>query len=132
MILDSGRTRTMGSRYAVEKLQRYVKKSCRSKFTFSYAPCGTKFCFASWQSARVTEKVFLWFDTEPPANITIEILDEGRAPILFSIQQMLNLHMTLGCSPTADFATCEAVGFTHKQPSSRPRSPRAWTFLSHA
>ena len=75
-----------------------------------FFPSGTKFSFASSQSARITEKVTLWFDTQPPANTTIAVLDEGRVPILFSIQQMRNLRMTLEHTPTADYATCEAFG----------------------
>ena len=110
VILDSGCTRAMGSRYAIEKLQRYVEDNCPGKITFTFSPSGTKFSFANSQSARITEKVTLWFDTQPPANTTIEVLDEGRVPILFSIQQMRNLRMTLEHTPTADYATCEAFG----------------------
>ena len=110
VILDSGCTRAMGSRYATEKLQKYVEANCPGRITFTYAPSGAKFSFANSQSARVTEKVTLWFDTKPPANTTIEVLDEGRVPILFSIQQMRNLRMTLEHTPTADYATCEASG----------------------
>ena len=110
VILDSGCARAMGSRYAIEKLQRYVEDNCPGKITFTFSPSGTKFSFANSQSARITEKVTLWFDTQPPANTTIEVLDEGRVPILFSIQQMRNLRMTLEHTPTADYATCEAFG----------------------
>ena len=110
VILDSGCTRTMGSRYAIERLQKYVEDHCPGKIIFTYSPSGTKFSFANSQSARITEKVTLWFDTSPPANTTIEVLDEGKVPILFSIQQMRNLRMSLEHTPTADYATCEAFG----------------------
>ena len=110
VILDSGCTRAMGSRYAIEKLQRYVEANCPGRITFTYAPSGANLSFANSQSARITEKVTLWFDTQPPANTTIEVLDKGRVPILFSIQQMRNLRMTLEHTPTADCATCEAFG----------------------
>ena len=110
VILDSGCTRAMGSRYAIERMQRYVHDHCPGKIKFTFSPSGTKFSFANSQSARITEKVTLWFDTTPPANTTIEVLDEGRVPILFSIQQMRNLRMKLEHTPTADYATCEAFG----------------------
>ena len=110
VILYSGCTRAMGSRYAIERLQRYVEDHCPGKITFTFFPSGTKFSFASSQSALITERVTLWFDTQPPANTTIEVLDEGSVPILFSIQQMRNLRMTLEHTPTADYATCEAFG----------------------
>ena len=100
----------MGSRYAIERLQKYVEDHCPGKIIFTYSPSGTKFSFANSQSARITEKVTLWFDTSPPANTTIEVLDEGKVPSLFSIQQMRNLRMSLEHTPTADYATCEAFG----------------------
>ena len=99
VILDSGCTRAMGSRYAIERLQRYVEYHCPGKITFTYSPSGTKFSLANSQSARITEKVTLWFDTTPPANTTIEVSDEGKVPILFSIQQMRNLRMSLDHTP---------------------------------
>ena len=99
VILSSGCTRAMGSRCAIEKLQKYVEANSPGRITFTYAPSGTKFSFANSQSARITEKVTLWFDTKPPANTTIEVLDEGRVPIL-----------SLEHTPTADYATREAFG----------------------
>ncbi|CAE7945372.1 unnamed protein product [Symbiodinium sp. KB8] len=100
VILDSGCTRAMGSRYAVNRLIKAVERYAPGKIEFSFSPSNTKFSFADSETALIKERV----------TLSIEVLDQGKVPILFSIEQMRNLHMTLECSPTADLATCAAFG----------------------
>ena len=56
------------------------------------------------------------YGSTPKRDTTIEALDQGRAPILFSIEQMRNLRMTLECSPTADLASRESFGLYKTHP----------------
>ena len=110
VILDSGCTRAMGSRYAVNRLIKAVERYAPGKIEFTFEPSNTKFSFADSETALIKERVTLWFNTTPRRYTTIEVLDQGKVPILFSIEQMRNLRMTLECSPTADLATCDAFG----------------------
>ena len=98
----------MGS--AVNRLVKAVERYAPGKIEFTFPPSNTKFSFADSETALIKENVTLWFKATPPRDTTVEVLDQGRVPILFSIEHMRNLRMTLECSPTADLASCESFG----------------------
>ena len=92
VILDSGCTRCLGSR---PRVMAFVD-ACRTRGTnmkFEFVPCQTKFSFANSRTARVYERLIIHFDTKPPCKTEIDILGEGTAPILLSIQQMRQLYI---------------------------------------
>ncbi|MCV6575519.1 MAG: hypothetical protein OIF58_07265, partial [Cohaesibacter sp.] len=41
---------------------------------------------------------------------TVDILDKGRVPILFSVEQMRNLRMNIEHTPAGEFLTCPVFG----------------------
>ena len=43
-------------------------------------------------------------------HITVDILDKGRVPILFSVEQMRNLRMNIEHTPAGEFLTCPVFG----------------------
>ena len=45
----------------------------------------------------------------------VDIVEQGRVPILFSLQQMKNINMILHMRPDEDLITCEALGLHHAQ-----------------
>ena len=45
----------------------------------------------------------------------VDIVEQGRVPILFSSQQMKNLNISLGMRPDRVLITCEVVGLHHVQ-----------------
>ncbi|CAE7945371.1 RE2 [Symbiodinium sp. KB8] len=63
-------TRAMGSRYAVNRLIKAVERYAPGKIEFTFSPSNTKFSFADSETAL------------------IKVLDQGKVPILFSIEQM--------------------------------------------
>ena len=109
VILDSGCTRSMGSR---QRVMAFVK-ACKAqgfKGWFTFVPCDTKFSFANSQASRCTERLIIHYPTNPSCSTEVDILEEGSVPILISIQQMRNLYMTFRHTPECDYITCEAFG----------------------
>ena len=45
----------------------------------------------------------------------VDIVEQGRVPILSSLQQMKNLQMQLDTRPDSVLITCEALGLRHVQ-----------------
>ena len=48
-------------------------------------------------------------------SIVVDIVEQGRVPILFSLQQMKSLRMQLDMSHDHGLASCEALGLHHVQ-----------------
>ncbi|OLP84291.1 hypothetical protein AK812_SmicGene34859 [Symbiodinium microadriaticum] len=71
-----------------------VERYAPGKIEFTFSPSNTKFSFADSETALIKENVTLWFKATPPRDTTVEVLDQGRVPILFSIEHMRNLRMT--------------------------------------
>ena len=89
VILDSGCTRSMGSRARVTAFV----DACRSsgfKGKFQFVPCCTQFSFANSQASKCWERLVIHFPTNPPCRTEVDILEEGSVPILISLQQMRN------------------------------------------
>ena len=115
VILDSGCTKAMGSRYAVNRLIRACKDSPEYRsIDFSFEPCHSTFSFANSETSVVRERLHIHIRSElsPTGWIetTVDVLDQGRVPILFSIEQMRNLRFTLEHTPMGDFISCSGFG----------------------
>ena len=55
------------------------------------------------------------FPTKPPPFIDVDIVEQCRVPILFSLQHMTNLHIKLDMRPDGVLIRCEALGLHHVQ-----------------
>ena len=115
VILDSGCTRAMGSRYAIDRLvQACQYHPKRDHIWFSKQPCSSKFSFANGEQSTVKERLVIHFrnDRAQTGWITtcVDILDKGKVPILFSVEQMRNLRMNIEHTPVGEFLTCPLFG----------------------
>ena len=104
VILDNGCTKSMGSWYA-KAIEPYPHR-----MKYEYIPCNTRFTFANGQTSKVDWTLRLFFNTSPPMVTNIDILEQGQVPILLSIDQMRNLHMTTEHTPQCDKITRKAFG----------------------
>ena len=128
VILDSGCTRAMGSRFAIDRLvQACQQHPKRDHIWFSKQPCSSKFSFANGEQSTVKERLVIHFrnDRAQTGWITtcVDTLDKGKVPILFSVEQMRNLRMNIEHTPVGEFMTCplfgmQRIGGQHIQPSS--------------
>ena len=73
-------------------------------------PSPSKFSFASSETTTVHQALKVWFPTKPPMSTLVDIVEQGRVPILFSLQQMKNLKMQLDIRPDQVLISCEALG----------------------
>ena len=55
------------------------------------------------------------FSTKPPMFTIVDIVEQGRVPILFSPQEMKNFHIRLAMRPDRVLITCEALGLLNVQ-----------------
>ena len=116
VILDSGCTRAMGSRFAIDRLVRACQNHPYSRvIKFTKESSHNKFSFANGESSHVKEiklVIHLKNPKHPTGWITtsVDILDKGRAPILFSVEQMRNLRMNIEHTPAGEFLTCPVFG----------------------
>ena len=85
----------MGSWYAVERFVHAVRESGNPNITCWYEPGDTTFTFANGQIGKAEYKLAIQFQTSPPCCTYVDILDQGKVPILFSIEQMRNLNVTI-------------------------------------
>ena len=115
VILDSGCTRAMGSRFAIDRLV----KACQNHpfshmIKFTKEDSHNRFSFANGESSNVKEKLVIHLKNpkHPTGWITtsVDILDKGRVPILFSVEQMRNLRMNIEHTPAGEFLTCTTFG----------------------
>ena len=108
VILDLGCTKSMGSRQAVNAFC----YACEEYGMWTeFLPTESYFSFANSNTTRVWEKCRVWFPTNPPCSTTIEICEEGNAPILLSLPTMRNLSLTVELSPAAVLLTCPVFGY---------------------
>ena len=130
VILDSSCTRAMGSRFAIDRLvQACQQHPKRDQIWFSKQPCSSKFPFANGEQSTVKERLVFHFrnDHAHTGWITtcVDILDKGKVPILFSVEQMRNLRMNIEHTPVGEFLICphfwnatHRIGGQYIQPSS--------------
>ena len=115
VILDSGCTRAMGSRFAIDRL---VKACMNHRYShlikFTKEASNNRFSFANGESSYVKEKLIIHLkNPKHPTGwvtTTVDILDKGRVPILFSVEQMRNLRMNIEHTPAGEFLTCPVFG----------------------
>eukprot|EP00439_Symbiodinium_sp_Y106_P066001 s314_g10.t1 len=85
-----------------------------SKIDFSFEPSSSRFSFANGEQSNVREKLVIYFqnDQSPTGWITtaIDILDQGDVPILFSVEQLKNLRVSIEHTPVGDYLTCPLFG----------------------
>ena len=115
VILDSGCTRAMGSRFAIDRLVRACQNHPYSHMIkFTKESSYNKFSFANGESSHVKEKLVIHLkNPKHPTgwiSTSVDILDKGRAPILFSVEQMRNLRMNIEHTPAGEFLTCPVFG----------------------
>ena len=111
VILYSGCTRAMGSRFAIDRL---VKACMNHRYShlikFTKDASNNKFSFANGESSHVKEKLIIHLKNpkHPTGWVTtsVDILDTGRVQILFSVEQMRNLRMNIA----GEFLTCPVFG----------------------
>ena len=115
VILDSGCTRAMGSRFAIDRLVRACQNHPYSHMIkFTKEASHNKFSFANGESSHVKEKLVIHLKSpkHPTGWIStsVDILDKGRVPILFSVEQMRNLRVNIEHTPAGEFLTCPVFG----------------------
>ena len=115
VILDSGCTRAMGSRFAIDRLVRACQNHSYSHLIkFTKEASHNKFSFANGESSHVKEKLVIHLkNPKHPTgwiSTSVDILDKGRVPILFSVEQMRNLRMNIEHTPAGEFLTCPVFG----------------------
>ena len=105
MILDTGRTRSMGSRHAVNRLMHACSKQEPNLIWFKTVPCRSMFTFANGETSVITQRLVMYFARSNGSSVStaIDILDKGMVPILFSIQQMRNLEFELMHTAAREF-----------------------------
>ena len=105
----------MGSRFAIDRL---VKACMTHRYShlpkFTKEARNNKFSFANGESSHVKEKLVIHLKNpkHPTGWVTtsVDILDKGRVPILFSVEQMRNLRMNIEHTPAGEFLTCPVFG----------------------
>ena len=115
VILDSGCTKAMGSRYAVDRLVHACKQHKDShNIWFSTESCFSRFAFANGEQPTVRERLIIHLrnrtSTTGWITTSVDILDKGRVPILFSAEQMRNLRMNIEHTPVGEFLICPMFG----------------------
>ena len=115
VILDSGCTKAMGSRYAIDRLVHACKQHKDShNIWFSTESCFSRFAFANGEQSTVRERLIIHLrnrtSTTGWITTSVDILDKGRVPILFSVEQMRNLRMNIEHTPVGEFLTCPMFG----------------------
>ena len=115
VILDSGCTKAMGSRYATDRLVHACKQHKDShNIWFSTESCFSRFAFANGEQSTVRERLIIHLrnrtSTTGWITTSVDILDKGRVPILFSVEQMRNLRMNIEHTPVGEFLTCPMFG----------------------
>ena len=80
-------------------------------YRFDWVPCKTIMTFANSASATLNWCVIVHFPSDPPLSTTIDVHEEGSAPILFSLGQMANLGVDLNLRRGRLAMTCPAFGY---------------------
>ena len=107
VVLDLGCTRSIGSRSA---LKRFQKHAWYYGITTEFCRCNKSSVFANAGTETCLESCIILFPTRPTCSTTVDVLETGDVPILFSLPQMRNLGMTIGLDPQGDKVTCPAFG----------------------
>ena len=96
-----------GSRYAVNKFR---KAAHVHGLDYEIVPSSSKFSFANSETTTVHQALKLGYPTKPPMFTLVGIVEQGRVPILLSLQQIKNLRMHLDMRLDRVLISCEALG----------------------
>ena len=107
VIPDLRCTKSMGSRYAVTK---FMKSAHVHGLEYEIVPSSSKFSSANSETTTVHQALKVWFLTRPPMFMLVDIVEQGRVPILFSLHQMKTLSMQLDVRSDCVLISCEALG----------------------
>ena len=109
VVLDHGCTRSTGSRKAIRRFQR-----CALYYgvTTEFCLCNKSFVFANSVTETCREHCIIHFPTKPPCSASVDVLETGDIPILFSLPQMQNLGIPLDLDPKGAKITCPALACT--------------------
>ena len=88
---------------------------CMVWTTYTIIPSTSMFACANSETTSVHQALKIWFPTEPPMFTIVDIVEQGRVPILCSLQQMKNLQMQLDMRTDRVLIMCEALGLHHVQ-----------------
>ena len=86
------------------------KRTLYHGITTEFCRCNTSFVFANSETESCWENCIIHLPTTPPCSTTIDVLDTGDVPILFSHPQMKHLGMTIELDPKGDKITCPSFG----------------------
>ena len=111
VILDLGCTKPVGSRYTVN---RFIKATHVHGLDYELIPWTSIVSFATPQTTTVHQALTIAFPTKPPMCTIVDIVEQGRVQILFSLQ-IKNLQMQLDTRTDLVLITCEARGLHHVQ-----------------
>ena len=105
----------MGSRTAIMRLVKACRRRKNSyRIDASFETLSSPFSIANGEQSNVREKLVIYFqnDQAPTGWIStaIDILDQGDVPILFSVEQLRNLRMSIEHTPVGDYLTCPLFG----------------------
>ena len=107
VVLDLGCTRSVGSRSAIK---RYQKHAWYHGITTEFCRCNRSFLSANSETETCLESCIVDFPKAPTCSTTVDVLETGDVPILFSLPQMRNLSVTVEPGPQGDKITCPAFG----------------------
>ena len=113
VVLDLGCTRSIGSRAAIRRFQ---KHALHYGMTTEFCPCNKSFVFANSETETCWESCIIHFPTKPPCSTRVDVLETGDAPILFLLQHMKILGMSLELDPKGGKSTCPTFGL-HSSPA---------------
>ncbi len=110
--LDLGCTKSMGSIYAVNN---FMRTAHIHGLDYEIVPSTSKFSFAISDTTTFHQALRICFPTKPPTFTVVDIVDQGRVPILFSRQETKHLRMQLDMRPDHVLNYCEALGLHNVQ-----------------
>ena len=104
VVVDLGRTRSIGSRAAIEKIK---KHAWYYGITTAFGRCNKSFVFANSEMETRMESCIIHFPTAPPCSTQVAVLETSDVcPSYFPFPQMKNLGMTIELDPKGDKITC--------------------------
>ena len=92
------------------QLTSFMKAAHVHGLDYEIVPSSSKFSFAKSETTTVHQALKIWFPTKPPMSTLVDIVEQGRVPILFSFQQMKNLRTQLNMRLDHVLISCEALG----------------------
>ena len=113
VILDLRCTKSMGSRYAVNK---FMKADHVYGLEYELIPSTSRFACANSETTSVHQALNSCSQRSLRCSPTVvDNVEQGSVPILLSLQQMKNLQMQLDMRPDRVLITREALVFHHVQ-----------------